>query len=198
MVTLGIQLKSFGLSVLINRVRGFDISDVPFLGNLLVPNIGLVVSTGDLSPNLLPDAMDGILGTFQDIRKGVSIAARLDLVSGRSPVQFVIDITGSGIDFHPGEPEAPLQDLLSAVLPDFSMEDLDLPPGVSHILNQQVPRFSFTKNPKLLQVELKLDDSFAIIPGYVSILDPTVSINMTWHHGPPNNTHGAVCWSCSL
>ena len=195
-VTLGIQLNSFRLSVLINRVSGFDISDVPILGNLLVPNIGLVVSTGDLSPNLLPDAMDGILGTFQDIRKGVSIAARLDLVSGRSPVQFVIDITGSSIDFHPGEPEAPLllQDLLSAVLPDFSMEDLDLPPGISHILNQQVPRFSFTKNPKLLQVELKLDDSFAIIPGYVSILDPTVIINMTFSKPRKSNIVVTGSW----
>jgi hypothetical protein len=46
-----------------------DISDVKSLGSLQVPKTGLVVYTGDLSPNLLPDELGDIVENFEDIHK---------------------------------------------------------------------------------------------------------------------------------
>jgi hypothetical protein len=196
-VTLGIEVGSFRLSEIIKRVSGFDISDVPRLGSLQVPKTGLVVSTGDLSPNLLPDAMSGLLENIRDIRTGVSIAAELDLVSDQPPAMFIVDIFSDILNFYFVDPKnaLTLDHLLSAILPDFSSEDLDLPPGVSGVFKLQVTKFSVIKYPKSLEVELRIDDSLDLIPGYMTILEPTMFIEITFTKPRRSRVVIAGSWS---
>ena len=181
-VTLGIEVQSFRLSDLIMTLSGLDIHDVPLLGSLILPKIGLVVSTYDLTPNLLPNTMNGILANINSIQKGVTLVGDFNLVSGQSPQTFFMYLSGRGIDFifdNSGN-SLTLLDLVSVIMTDFATEDLNLPPGVSELLTLQVSRFSVIIRPKSLVVELKGKNSFNIIPGYVSILEPRLVINMTF------------------
>jgi hypothetical protein len=94
---------------------------------------------------------------------------------------LIIDIFGTGIDFNYGDTENALTlgDVLIAVLPDFSVKDLNLPPGLPDIMKLQMTKFSVIRNPKSLKVELRVGDRYDIIRGHVSILDPTMFIEMT-------------------
>ena len=78
-VTLGVDFGSFQLSNLIQTVSGLDVSSVPLLGTVTVPDLGLLVSTGDVSPNLLPDCIEGILSATEPYPEGLSIVAQFQI-----------------------------------------------------------------------------------------------------------------------
>ena len=136
-----------------------DISDVPVIGGLTIPETGVVISSGDAVPNMLPYVLDGILQYTMPITKGVSLVAAIPFVAGQPPVLFVLKIGSGGVKFSIRDPGRSLTvgNLIDAIVPDFNIHELTLPPGVSDILNIQMTRFELASKPKSLAVEFAPD-----------------------------------------
>ena len=182
-VTIAINLPSFSLAGLIKKISGLDVTDVPLIGSLTVPETGLIISTGSLTPNFLPEVLDGILTQVRPINKGVTLIAAIPIIPDKPAVVFSVSIGPGGLQFSFVDPGAALKlsNLLTAIIPDFDVDELDLPPGVSDLLDVQLYGFQLTiaKKIKTLAIELKFGDSLEIIPGIATILNPSILINIT-------------------
>jgi hypothetical protein len=180
-VTLGIAFPSYRLSDLVQKVADIDITDIPFLGTLTVPEVGLIVSSGAVYPNLVPEVMDGILKNVQPILRGVAIAVGIPIVSGQPAVQFILRLAPKDIRFSIIDPGASLTltNLLDVIIPDFDLSDLSLPPGVSDLLNLRLYGFEYQHQSKSVTVELRFGEQLVLIPDAVTILNPTIMFNVT-------------------
>ena len=182
-VTFAVNLPSFSLAGLIKTVSGLDVSDVPLIGSLTVPEMGLIVSSGSLEPNLLPEVIEGVLTQVHPIDKGVTLVAAIPFVPDQEPVFFFLRIGSEGIEFDFDDPDGTLTlgNLLSAIIPDFDISDLTLPPGISDLMNIQLWAFRLTisKQIKTLEIELRIPDSLEIIPGIMEIREPSLYLNIT-------------------
>ena len=181
--TFAINIPSFSLAGLVSKLTGgsVDISDVPVIGGLTIPETGVVISSGDAVPNMLPYVLDGILQYTMPITKGVSLVAAIPFVAGQPPVLFVLKIGSGGVKFSIRDPGRSLTvgNLIDAIVPDFNIHELTLPPGVSDILNIQMTRFELASKPKSLAVEFRAGSTINIIPGYVAVVDPSLYVNIT-------------------
>lgn len=180
-VTIGLTFPSFRLSDLIKKVADIDITDIPFLGSLKVPEMGLIVSSGVVDPNLLPEVLDGILTQAKPILKGVAIVIAIPILENQPAVQFIVRLAPKDIRFSIIDPGATLtlKNLISLVMPDFDSSDLSLPPGVSDLLNLQLYGFEYQHQTKSVAVELRFGQKLVLIPDVVSILNPTLYLNVT-------------------
>ena len=181
--TFAINIPSFSLAGLVSRLTdgAVDISDIPVIGSLTIPETGLVVSSGDVIPNMLPYVLNGILAYTMPITKGVSLVAAIPFVSGQPPVLFILKIGSGGVRFTIRDTGRSLTvgNLINALVPDFNISDVPLPPGISDILNIQMTRFELTSKPKSLAVEFRANSDINIIPGFVSVVDPSLYVNIT-------------------
>ncbi|XP_065829763.1 uncharacterized protein [Oscarella lobularis] len=176
-VTLGVDFGSFQLSNLIKTVSGLDVSSVPLLGTVTVPDLGLLVSTADVSPNLLPDCVEGILKNTEPYPKGLSMVAQFQIASGVNPIKFLIKITpDAGVSLQK------LDDSLSFTVTNvarglgISVDSLPLPPGISNLLNAAVSSLDYDKTKGLLSARVSWGNQLVLIPGFLSIIDPYVDI----------------------
>ncbi|XP_065839709.1 uncharacterized protein [Oscarella lobularis] len=185
-VTIAINFPDFSLANLVQKLSGYDISDVPLLGTLRVPETGVVISTRDLIPNMLPEVLDGILAQAMPIYKGLTFATALPIIPNQAAVVFVVHIGSGGLMFTMTDPGGALTlgNILSAVIPNFSLDELSLPPGISDIvqslLNIQLHGFSISTKPKCIAVELRLNQAFEVVPGIARIINPSLFINVTF------------------
>ena len=185
-VTIAINFPNFKLANLVQRLSGYDISDVPFLGTLTIPETGVIISTRDLIPNYLPEVLNGILAQARPIYKGLTFATALPIIPNQEAVIFVVHIGSGGLKLTIADPGRALTlgNILSAVIPDFSLSELTVPPGISNIvqtlLNIQLFSFSISTKPKCIAVEFKLDQAFEVVPGIARIIHPSLYINATF------------------
>ena len=182
--TFAINIPSFSLSSLVSRLTGgsVDISDIPVIGSLYVPETGLVVSSGDAEPNMLPYVLDGILSYTKPITKGVTLVAAIPFVADQPPVLFILKIGPGGVTFTIRDTGRSLTvgNLINALVPDFNINDIPLPPGISDILNIQMTKFELASKPKSLAVEFRANFAIDVIPGFVSVVDPSLYVNITF------------------
>ena len=186
-VTIAINFPDFSLADLVQKMSGYDISDVPFLGTVTIPETGVVISTRDLVPNFIPEVLDGILAQARPIYKGLTFAAALPIIPNKQAVIFTVHIGSGGLRLTLSDPGRALTvgNILSAVIPDFSLSELtDVPPGISDIiqtvLNIQLFGFSLSTKPKCIAVEFKLNQAVEVVPSYARIIDPSLYINATF------------------
>ena len=185
-VTIAINFPDFSLANLVQKLSGYDISDVPFLGTLTVPETGVVISTRDLVPDLLPEVLDGILAQARPVYKGLTFAIALPIIPNQAAVIFVVHIGPSGLKLTIADPGSALTlgNILSAVIPNFSLDELTLPPGISDLvqslLNIQLFGFSISTKPKCIAVEFKINQAVEVVPGFARIIDPSLYINVTF------------------
>ena len=186
-VTIAVNFPDFSLANLVQKLSGYDISDVPFLGTLTIPETGVIISTRDLIPNFLPEVLDGILAQAGPIYKGLTFVTALPIIPNQEPVIFVIHIGSGGLKLTIADPGRALTlgNILSAIIPDFSVNELtDLPPGISDLvqtlLNIQLFGFSLSTKPKCIAVEFQINQAVDIVPGFASIINPSLYINATF------------------
>ena len=179
------QFKSLKLSLLIKIAIGVDLNDVPFLGTLEASNVEFVMSTGDVSPHLQPQLLDGSMARMADVRKGMTVQADLNLTEDEAPHKFLIHLSPDWIKVRPriiGR-SFNLQSLLKVTIPDLSVDSLSLPPEIENIGIAEVSSFDIRimSGIKILLVNLTIQDSFDIIPGYLTINTSSLLIKTTFN-----------------
>ena len=181
-VTMATILDSFRLSTVVKTLVGLDVSEIPVLGSLVVPRLGVVVSTDDVAPNLLPEVVDDpLLWDAQPFSKGVTLVTRFALKSDLDPIRFLIRVGPNDLSFNIVDYAATLtvRNLVEAMLPDFDLDSLLLPPGVSNVFDLAINEFGYDHRLKVLTTRLTLDKSVVVVPNLVTIDKPYLRINVT-------------------
>ena len=187
-VTIGLDLTDQKLADVLLRIANLDVSRVPIVNSVVPTNIGLVTSTYDVDPNLLPNALDGILTSFNPIEKGVGLTAAIPIVPTEEPFLFKLFLEPGRLHFSIADPDAVLnlKNVLDFLTPGVNINDIlaVIPPGVDEIvddiLSLRLTRFEYIQSPiSCLLVELTLDTSLDLIPSVVTIDRPSLFLNVT-------------------
>ena len=183
-VTVVLGVDSFKLADVLKRIGNIDISQVPGLGSLRVPNASLVISTNDVDPNLVENKLDELTLSMGPIEKGVALVTDLPLSTGNlrsflrfgnGNVKFSIDDTASVLKlktvvdlFTNGYTEAEIQKRLPGPIANV----------INAILNIRVSKFDYVNNPRSVSMELRLDGNYVLVSNYVEVSDVVANINI--------------------
>ena len=180
-VTLAVDFGSFQLSNLIKTVSGLDVSSVPLLGTVIVPDLGLLVSTANVSPNLLPDCVEGILRNAEPYPEGLSMITQFQIVPDVDPINFLIKITpDEGISVQKLDNSLPLTVANVARGLGISIDSLPLPPGINDdLFDRAVNTLDYDKKKGSLSVRVSWYNQLVLIPDFLSVDDPYVDIVIT-------------------
>eukprot|EP00118_Oscarella_pearsei_P018899 m.197002 g.197002 ORF g.197002 m.197002 type:complete len:1629 (+) comp39537_c0_seq8:2454-7340(+) len=178
-VTIGADFKSFRLTTLTQKIFNWDISKIPIIGNVVVPDLGFLVSTIDVEPNLLPDCVDGILKDTAPFPQGISMVAQIKVVPDAAPVKFLIQYGPEGLTAETiGDSRALTVRNVARAL-GINLNSIKLPPGINDVLNFAVSSLNYDRETGLLSVTMDLGKALTIIPNLVQINNPSVNINVT-------------------
>lgn len=198
-VTIATVFDSFKLSDLIKRLTGIDMSNVPVLGSITIPKIGLVISTGDVNPNLVPDVIgkDSVLTHALPFPGGVSVVAEITLKRGQAPILFLIRLTKDSATFEKIDKSGSLTlgVVVDILTPGVNIASLSLPPGVRNILAVPVTEFSYDHSKRQLAVTLELGGTLEIIPNLLRVDNPKLAINSTLTSAGTTTVEGSGLWS---
>ena len=187
-VTIGLDLTAQELADVPLRIANLDVSRLPVISSLIPPNIGLLISTDDVGPNLLPNTLDGILTNFNPIEKGAGLTAAIPLVPTEDPIQFILILEPGRLHFSIAHHDdvLSLRNVLDALTPGVNIDDTlaAVPPGVHQIVDEllslHLTRFEYIHSPiSSLLIELTLDSPLDLIPNVVTINNTTLFLNVT-------------------
>ena len=143
-------------SQLIKSVTGVDISSVPVLGSLAIPEIGITVSTGDICSPLLmeifsSEALLHIGGEY--IRSGLIAYFNLTTDQGNVPVFISYSKKDFNFDF-PSGTTLSFRSFLSLV-PDLQsiLASVPLPPGIDNLLDIEINDFSVDSKTGAISID---------------------------------------------
>ena len=132
-------------SELIKSVTGVDISGVPVLGSLSIPEIGITISTDDICSSILSEIFSSepllrISGEY--IRSGLVAYYNLSTDQGNMPVYITYSKKDFNFEFPSGS-SLSFRSLLSLV-PDLQslLDSVPLPPGIDNLLDIEINDFS--------------------------------------------------------
>lgn len=191
-VTMALSVDSFKLSDLIKKLSGVDISSIPVLGTLTIPTIGVVVSTGTVTTNFLPQLVGVVLNP---IPLGVTLVTKITLKSGENPLLFHIHLSADNATFEIGDASVKLTlaTLVDTLIPGVSASALTLPPGFPNPVTVSVNKFSYNHGTKQLTVTMSLGGSIDLIPGHLAVHDPTLKVEAT--QGGDTRVESSATWS---
>ena len=183
-VTVILGVDSFKLADVVKRIGNIDISRVPGLGSLRVPNASLVISTNNVDPNLVENKIDDFTLSMGPIEKGVALVTDLPLSTGNlrsflrfgnGNVKFSIDDTASvlklktAVDlFTNGYTEAEIRKRLPGPIANV----------INAILNVRVSKFDYVNEPRSVSMELRLDGNYVLVSNYVEVSDVVANIDI--------------------
>ena len=134
-------------SELVDRVTGVDISGIPVLGSLSIPDIGITVSTSDIRSPIIMDTFSGdsllhIGGNYI----GSGLTAYFKFVTDQGDVPVFISYVPLSKNFNfefVGGFVLSFRSFLSLV-PDLEslLNSLTLPPGINNLLDIEINDFS--------------------------------------------------------
>ncbi|XP_062498897.1 uncharacterized protein LOC134176233 [Corticium candelabrum] len=181
--TTALLFTLFKLSQLVENVWIVNMADVPIIATLQASNCAVIASTDDLSLNLLPNLVTGVLKKIVNIRKGFTVVADMNISKDGGPHTFIILFSSNLISFISTGRSLNLQSLLKVTIPDLSIDSLLLPPGFGNVGNLEVSSFniSTTSGIMSLAANLTIKDSFDIIPGYLTITKSPLLIKTTFN-----------------
>ena len=159
-----------------------DLTRVEFIKDVKVAQLGVVVSSDDLTPNLLPSVLDGILQHTIPVTKGVAFVGAIRFLSKEPPVLCVLKVSNDGVKFSLRDPGRSLTvgNLIRLIFPDFDEKDLALPTGLTDVLSMKLSRFEFTgKSPQKLLADFRGPSEIRIIEKYLSVIDPSMTVTAT-------------------
>ena len=165
------------LSNIIKKTTKVDISRVPFFGSLVIPRLGVTVSSDYITSSLIPKVLckNGLLkNTGVSIPKGLQVFTILNLKGTKVPLKIFyyqsylsFEVIRNG--------RLPIGSLLSTI-PGVNIRSHSLPPGLRDALRFQIVFFSLDTNSKQMVVETKFPGTLRYFNGYLTITKPEVKV----------------------
>ena len=172
------EFGPINFSQLVKKTTKVDISSVPFFGRLMIPRLGVTVSSDDITSPLIPRMMckNGLLkNTGESIPKGLQVFTVLNIKGTKVPLK--IFYYQSKLSFNVNGP-LPIGSLLSAI-PGINVRSIPLPPGVRDALRFQIVFFSFDTTTRQLVVETKFPGTLRYFNKLLTITKPELNIIAT-------------------
>ena len=184
-----VSSTEFSPALLAKQITGgaVDLTRVRFIKDIKVAELGVVVSSDDLAPNLLPSVLDGILQHTVPVTKGVAFVGAIRFLSKEPPVLCVLKVSNNGVKFSLRDPGRTLTvgNLIRLIFPKFDEKDLALPTGLTDVLSMKLSRFEFTgKGPQKLLADFRGPSEIRIIENYLSVIDPSLTLAVTLANSP--------------
>ena len=135
------DINSLALSELVQDVADQDISSIPYFGSLMIPELGLTVSSGPITSDLMHQCFNNtnLLSCYGDnIPSGVSGYIKFSF----SSAIFAVTYDNRTITFSIVKGRLNVRDLL-ALIPGLSISDIRLPSGFPDILDISISDFGF-------------------------------------------------------
>eukprot|EP00118_Oscarella_pearsei_P000413 m.4898 g.4898 ORF g.4898 m.4898 type:complete len:1233 (+) comp11517_c0_seq1:125-3823(+) len=198
-VSLAVSFKSIGLADLVAQLTNVKIDDIPTIGSLTVPEIDFLYST-ETATNQLPDCLDkDFFQSSDELAEGIWLSAKLNLVSGRDPIQFIIELSIGSISFHvatgDGEGTYTFGDFLNSIAPGgINVRSFKFPPGIPNVVSLSLSSFEYAVNEKRLVAVLEISQ-VNIIPGFVSVSDVSLDFNMSLSKPYTTSVDGTGSWA---
>ena len=177
-VSFAADVKAFKLAELIKVGMGVDISHVPFFGDLTIPALSFVISSGMLSTDTLPDmTIPGIPKELllESIPKGLKGQFLLRIGSA---VGLTADFSDGVLTIKvPSLVSLSLRTLISAI-PQVKSTIDSLPSAVRDILSAKITKLVFKPLTKDLSVSLYLS-RLTIVPKVIALHEVHLSIDLS-------------------
>ena len=168
------------LSQLVKKTIKVDISSVPFFGRLMIPRLGVTVSSDYITSSLIPKIMceNGLLkNTGVSIPKGLQVFTVLNLKGTKIPLKMYYFQTFLSFEVI-NNGRLQIGTLLHSI-PHIRIRSHSLPPGVRDALRFQIVFFSLDTNSKQLVVETKYPGTLRYFHGYLTITKPELMVTAT-------------------
>ena len=170
-----VDITDFMLSKFISSATGVDISAIPYLGSLTIPELKFAAATGAIQTGLLAQVSTtgSALEWFKTgIAKGAT--GRFVLQIGQSKV--AAEFAGQSLDFKvPAASTLSLKDVL-AVMPPIETIVSAVPSQLASVLNAQISDFAFDTTTLQLRFVGSLQTPIDIVPGFLSLSNLKISL----------------------
>ena len=167
-VAFAADTPKFRFSSLVSSATGIDISNIPFFGNLVIPQIGFTIASKHINNPLLSAIFpsNSPLAKFSGaIFKGVTASFSVDLADVKG---IVADFAKGKLDLQvPKTVELSLTSVLTQI-PGLQGVIDSLPQTIRDIGNTKLHQLYFVTSTKDLKLVGSLD-SLAIIPNFLSL-----------------------------
>ena len=172
------DVSSFKLSELVKSATGLDISNVPLLGPMVIPELKFVVATGNIKSPLLAE-LAGNGSPLEEYKSGITKG-----VSGRFSIQ-VGSVTGISGEFHlqklsfkiPKTSTLSMQAILST-MPSIKGVLQKLPSQLAAILSANIVAFSYDPTSKEFHFSGSIEKEVIIVPQFVSLSNVKISLTV--------------------
>ena len=175
---LGFSIQKIRLAQFVKDITRQDISKIPILGALVVPDLMYMSSTGDISGTLLSTLRDkgSLLEHFKSgIKKGVQGTFKVQIGTlGMIHVQIV----NSKLVFSQPNTNSKSLEVLLSLFPAVKKLVSVLPIELSSILRAKIVSFSFDPKSKCLQINGALQKQFTAIPQLMTLAGVTLSLDV--------------------
>ena len=171
---IAVEIANIELASVLNDVTGLDISDIPFVGSVVLPTIGLTYSTQDI--NGLPEdifANSPLLSNLgSSVEKDFTAYIKFDFSD--DPIR--LHYSGGIPTFSPAQPGSlDVNSLLSAI-PGVDISSIPLPPGVSGLLDLSVDAFAIDIAAKSVEIAVSFPETLTFFDGFLTIENPAIFV----------------------
>ena len=174
------DITSFKLAELVQSATGTDISSVPLIGSIVVPELKFAAATNNITSPLLTElAIKG--SAIEEFKNGIFKG-----ISGRFVIQ-IGDINNIAVEFvHnrlsfkiPDTSALSLNTLLSSMPQTQTKDTLNtLPSQLSSIFSAKIASFSYDPDSKELEFYGSIADKVNIIPPFASLSNVKISLTV--------------------
>ena len=172
------DLASFKLADLVESATGVDISGVPLIGSIVIPDLKFAAASNNISSTFLAEL----------VSKGSAIEAYKDGINKGISGYFVVELSGTAnvaVEFAkehlsfkiPTTASLTLESLLSN-MPKVNNALQKLPSELLPILSSKISKLSFDPNSKKLQISGSIDKEVVIVPNFVTLTSISASISV--------------------
>ena len=170
------EMTEITLADLIMDLTGTDISDVPFLGTVLLPEIAVTLSMEDISVSSLLERLDSgslLRLSGSNIRNGVAAFFNLGEMED-VPIKMTHSDSSFSFDVLKGRSFS-----LSSLVPrfGFSLDSLSLPPRINNILDLDIKDFSLNSLSREFHVNVPLPDNLTYFDGQLTVKNAVVGVH---------------------
>ena len=172
------DLASFKLADLVESATGVDISGVPLIGSIVIPDLKFAAASNNISSTFLAEL----------VSKGSAIEAYKDGINKGISGYFVVELSGTAniaVEFAkehlsfkiPTTASLTLESLLSN-MPKVKDALQKLPSELLPILSTEISELSFEPNSKKLQISGSIDKEVVIVPNFVTLTSISASVSV--------------------
>ncbi len=174
---VGVDIAKIRLSKFIRTVAKQDISSVPFLGSLVLPELGVTLSKETISSQLVKEQFQDtrLLKYFdENIPPGLTTFVRSDSLKALMKLTF----NSEEMSLTVKEGVLTVKKFLNKI-PKVNIGRIPLPPGFEHIWDIRLQEIGYSFKEKLTFLEFSLQKTLNYFNGVIKIMNPTVRIEIS-------------------